>query len=58
VEKIELLQTPEERQRRISDIPEVHADPRMDPSYGSDDDSGESDVKKRGRSQAFAKFKF
>lgn len=48
MEKIELLQAPEERLRRIHEIPDVHADPRMDPSYGSDDDSGESDIKKRG----------
>ncbi|KAL9245663.1 hypothetical protein vseg_019288 [Gypsophila vaccaria] len=47
VEKIELLKTPDERQRRIHEVPEVHADPRMDPSYGSDDDSGESDMKRR-----------
>ncbi|XP_074264396.1 uncharacterized protein LOC141586899 [Silene latifolia] len=47
VEKIELLKTPEERQRRIHEVPEVHADPRMDPSYGSDDDSGDSDMKGR-----------
>uniref|UniRef100_A0A803L711 Zinc finger CCCH domain-containing protein 44 n=1 Tax=Chenopodium quinoa TaxID=63459 RepID=A0A803L711_CHEQI len=47
VEKIELLKAPEERLRRIHEIPDVHADPKMDPSYGSDDDSGESDVKKQ-----------
>ena len=49
--KIELFKTPEERQRRIHEIPEVHADPRMDPSYGSDDDSGESEAKKQGTLQ-------
>ncbi|KAL2905427.1 Zinc finger CCCH domain-containing protein 19 [Bienertia sinuspersici] len=47
VEKIELLKAPEERIRRIHEVPDVHADPRMDPSYGSDDDSGESDIKKQ-----------
>ncbi|KAK9670603.1 hypothetical protein RND81_13G212500 [Saponaria officinalis] len=47
VEKIEVLKTPEERQRRIHSIPEVHADPRMDPSYGSDDDSVEVDMKRQ-----------
>ncbi|KAL9229638.1 hypothetical protein vseg_005086 [Gypsophila vaccaria] len=47
VEKIELLKTPEERQRRIHSTPDVHADPRMDPSYGSDD-SGEGDIKRNG----------
>ncbi|XP_057531159.1 zinc finger CCCH domain-containing protein 44-like isoform X1 [Amaranthus tricolor] len=47
VEKIELLKSPEERLRRIQEIPDVHADPKMDPSYGSDDDSGEPDIKKQ-----------
>lgn len=46
VEKLQLLNTPEERQRRQLEIPEVHADPCMDPSYESDD-AGESDHKKQ-----------
>ncbi|XP_047310451.1 zinc finger CCCH domain-containing protein 44-like [Impatiens glandulifera] len=29
VEKIEIMKTPEERQRRLSDVPEVHVDPTM-----------------------------
>ncbi|KAL3525317.1 hypothetical protein ACH5RR_013689 [Cinchona calisaya] len=29
---------PEERQRRLTEIPEVHADPKMDPNYESEDD--------------------
>ncbi|GAB4853839.1 hypothetical protein Ancab_018048 [Ancistrocladus abbreviatus] len=39
VEKLELLKTPEERQRRLDEIPKVHADPNMDPSYISEDDN-------------------
>lgn len=35
VEKLQLLNTPEERERRINELPEVHADPNMDPNYES-----------------------
>ncbi|KNA12737.1 hypothetical protein SOVF_123140 isoform B [Spinacia oleracea] len=52
VEKIELLKAPEERLRRIQEIPDVHADPRMDPSYGSDDDSDGSMTPKYSNSNA------
>ncbi|KAK9691008.1 hypothetical protein RND81_09G170400 [Saponaria officinalis] len=38
VEKLQLLKTPEERQRRLDETPVVHADPKMDPSYESGDD--------------------
>ncbi|KAA0033767.1 zinc finger CCCH domain-containing protein 19 [Cucumis melo var. makuwa] len=31
--KLQLLKTPEERQRRIEEIPEIHADPNMDPIH-------------------------
>lgn len=48
VEKLELLKTPEEHQRRLLAIPEVHADPKMDPNYETDEDAGESDDKKQG----------
>ncbi|KAL9254820.1 Zinc finger CCCH domain-containing protein [Drosera capensis] len=40
----DLLKTPKERQRRLDEIPVVHDDPKMDPSYDSDD---ESDTKSR-----------
>ncbi|KAL9273767.1 Zinc finger CCCH domain-containing protein, partial [Drosera capensis] len=43
VEKLELLNKPEECQRRIHEIPEVHADPRMDPAYESDEDTEQPD---------------
>ncbi|KAG2669491.1 hypothetical protein I3760_14G037600 [Carya illinoinensis] len=41
VEKLQLLKTPEERQRRLDEFPEIHADPNMDPSYESEEDEGE-----------------
>ncbi|KAB1216671.1 Zinc finger CCCH domain-containing protein 19 [Morella rubra] len=47
VEKLELLNSLEERQRRLSEITEVHTDPKMDPSFKSKDNAGELDEKKR-----------
>ena len=41
------MKTPEERQRRIEEIPEIHADPNMDPSHESEDED-EADDKRRG----------
>ncbi|GAV75905.1 SWIB domain-containing protein/GYF domain-containing protein/Plus-3 domain-containing protein [Cephalotus follicularis] len=38
VEKLQLLNSPEERQRRLHEVPEVHADPKMDPTYESEKD--------------------
>ncbi|XWS62723.1 hypothetical protein CRYUN_Cryun06bG0035400 [Craigia yunnanensis] len=38
-----ILKTPEEQQRRLEEIPEIHVDPNMDPSYESEDDEGEDD---------------
>ncbi|KAL6641302.1 hypothetical protein ACP70R_019483 [Stipagrostis hirtigluma subsp. patula] len=43
VEKLQLLNTPEERARRINEVPEVHVDPHMDPNYES---AEEQDYKK------------
>ncbi|KAI8018079.1 Zinc finger CCCH domain-containing protein 44 [Camellia lanceoleosa] len=43
VEKIELLMSPEERQRRLNEIPEVHVDPNCE----SDDDAGVHNNKKQ-----------
>ncbi|KAK4437715.1 Zinc finger CCCH domain-containing protein 19 [Sesamum alatum] len=39
----DILKTPEERRRRLEEIPEIHADPKMDPSYGSDDNDSENE---------------
>ncbi|KAK4795312.1 hypothetical protein SAY86_013306 [Trapa natans] len=47
VEKLQLLKTPEERQRRLDDIPEIHVDPKMDPSYESEEDEAEADDRQR-----------
>lgn len=43
VEKLELLNTTEERFRRLEEIPEVHADPNMDPNYESEEDEDEDE---------------
>ncbi|CAN6680430.1 unnamed protein product [Malus baccata var. baccata] len=45
VEKLQLLNSPEERQRRLSEIPEVRPDPTMDPSCESEDSAGAFDKK-------------
>ncbi|KAL8123735.1 hypothetical protein AgCh_011651 [Apium graveolens] len=37
----DLLKAPEERQHRLSQIPEVSSDPNMDPDYESEEDVGE-----------------
>lgn len=37
VQKLQLLKTPEERERRLREVPEVHSDPKMNPDYESDD---------------------
>ncbi|XP_076909193.1 uncharacterized protein LOC143566347 [Bidens hawaiensis] len=37
VKKLKILKTPEERERRLRAIPEVHSDPKMNPDYESDD---------------------
>nr|XP_010317233.1 zinc finger CCCH domain-containing protein 44 isoform X2 [Solanum lycopersicum] len=47
VEKLELLKTPEEHQRRLLATPEVHADPKMDPNYETEEDARESDDKRQ-----------
>ncbi|KAF2301934.1 hypothetical protein GH714_030536 [Hevea brasiliensis] len=47
VEKLQLLKSPMERQRRLEEIPEIHADPNMDPSYESEEDEGQTDGKRQ-----------
>ncbi|KAI4297677.1 hypothetical protein L6164_037558 [Bauhinia variegata] len=47
VEKLQVLKTPEERQRRLEEIPEIRADPNMDPSYESEEDEDEIDDKRQ-----------
>ncbi|PWA49608.1 alpha/Beta hydrolase fold protein [Artemisia annua] len=36
-DKLKRLKTPEERERQLREIPEVHSDPKMNPDYESDD---------------------
>ncbi|KAL9255319.1 Zinc finger CCCH domain-containing protein [Drosera capensis] len=43
MEKLELLNKPEESQHRSHEMPEVHADTRMDPAYESDEDTEQPD---------------
>ncbi|CAA0827680.1 Zinc finger CCCH domain-containing protein 19 [Striga hermonthica] len=45
--KLQLLKTPEERRRRLDEFPEIHADPKMDPSYESDDNDSENEDSRR-----------
>ncbi|KAL2346086.1 hypothetical protein Fmac_000086 [Flemingia macrophylla] len=47
VEKLQLLKTPEERQRRLEEIPEIHVDPNMDPSHESEEEDDEMDDKRQ-----------
>ncbi|XP_017257744.1 zinc finger CCCH domain-containing protein 19 [Daucus carota subsp. sativus] len=47
VESLQLLRTPEERRRRLEDIPEIHADPKMDPEFVSEDNDSEIDSSKQ-----------
>ncbi|CAH9087121.1 unnamed protein product [Cuscuta epithymum] len=47
IEKLQRLKTPEECHRRMLEIPEVHADPKMNPNYESEEDAGPSDEKKK-----------
>ncbi|KAL0904284.1 hypothetical protein M5K25_026374 [Dendrobium thyrsiflorum] len=42
VEKLQLLNNLEERRRRLTEIPQIHADPKMDPEYESSEE-GEDD---------------
>lgn len=51
MEKLELLKSPDEQQRRLLEIPNIHTDPNMDPSYESEADDGGSDGKKQGPEQ-------
>ncbi|XP_020552373.1 zinc finger CCCH domain-containing protein 44-like isoform X2 [Sesamum indicum] len=46
-DKLQLLKSPEEHQRRLSEVPEIHADRKMSPDYESEEDvrSGENSTK-------------
>ncbi|XP_076908888.1 zinc finger CCCH domain-containing protein 19-like [Bidens hawaiensis] len=55
VEKLNVLKTPEERARRLEEVPLIHEDPTMDPEYGSEDDTDPDDKKQESykRSDSF-----
>lgn len=48
MDKLQLLKSPEERKRRMSEVPEIHADPKMNPNYESEEDNRSADVGKKG----------
>ncbi|XP_011625190.1 zinc finger CCCH domain-containing protein 19 [Amborella trichopoda] len=43
VEKLQVLKSPEERERKLNELPDVHTDPNMDPDHESDDAEEEPD---------------
>ncbi|CAL9782620.1 unnamed protein product [Musa acuminata subsp. burmannicoides] len=45
IEKLQVLSTPEERQRRVNEVPEIHVDPNMDPNYESLEEEADTDRK-------------
>lgn len=49
VHKLQLLKSPEERQRRIAEIPVVHDDPKMNPAYESEEDVRSADNSRKGK---------
>ncbi|XP_051189015.1 uncharacterized protein [Lolium perenne] len=55
VEKLKLLNTPEERARRLKEEPEIHADPAMDPDYESPEEP-EEDAEKSSFSKPSGSF--
>ncbi|KAK6150577.1 hypothetical protein DH2020_015509 [Rehmannia glutinosa] len=52
VDKLQLLKSPEERRRRISEVPEIHADAKMNPNYESEEDTRSGgDNSKKGKEE-------
>lgn len=47
-EKIQLLNSDEERQRRLHGVLEIHTDPSMDPTFKSENESAATDQMKEG----------
>ncbi|XP_008812561.1 zinc finger CCCH domain-containing protein 19-like isoform X1 [Phoenix dactylifera] len=47
VEKLGLLNMPEERNRRLNGVPEIHADPNMSPDYETAEEEEEPDSKRQ-----------
>ncbi|XP_024003839.1 zinc finger CCCH domain-containing protein 19 isoform X2 [Eutrema salsugineum] len=57
IEKLQKLKSPEERQRRLEEIPGIHVDPKMDPDCESEDEDEKEEKEKeknmRPRSSSF-----
>lgn len=49
MEKLQLLNLPEERERRLREIPEVYSDPNLDSMFESDEEDAKSDERKQGK---------
>lgn len=48
VKELQRLKSPEERRRRIAEVPEIHADPKMNPNYDSEEDDRSGGDSKKG----------
>ncbi|XP_073297033.1 zinc finger CCCH domain-containing protein 44-like [Primulina huaijiensis] len=51
VNKVQLLKSPEERQRRIAEIPIVHDGPKISPEYELEEDVKSADNTEKGKSE-------
>lgn len=57
VEKLQLLNTPEEQKRRLNEIPEIHADPNMNPDYESAEEEKEPDSKRQEHADHYSRLR-
>lgn len=53
MDKLQLLNSPEECKRRLEEVPVVNPDPSMDPRSEFNDNAGELDEKKQGPDNRF-----
>ncbi|KAL0378355.1 UNVERIFIED_CONTAM: Zinc finger CCCH domain-containing protein 44 [Sesamum radiatum] len=51
--KLQLLKSPEELHRRLSELPEIHADPKMSPDYESEEDARSGENSTKGKEEQF-----
>ncbi|KAK8950815.1 Zinc finger CCCH domain-containing protein 19 [Platanthera zijinensis] len=58
VEKLHLLNNPMEHVKRLDNVAQAHADPKMDPSYESPEDDGDEDDIKEGNTDRTKQFTF
>ncbi|XP_042419469.1 zinc finger CCCH domain-containing protein 19-like [Zingiber officinale] len=50
IEKLQILDTPEEHQRRLGEISQIHVDPHMDPTYESPEETYDKEEDRFNRS--------